>query len=76
MTQEDRLDRRQLLAAGIGLVAALPPLAASVASAVAVPAAPLNPDEGVTAPEDWGTRASSAASTRSRRSRASSGSET
>jgi hemerythrin-like domain-containing protein len=53
MTQQDRLDRRQLLAAGIGLVAALPPLAAGAASAVAAPAAaPLNPDEGVTAPED------------------------
>jgi len=49
MTREDRLDRRQLLAAGIGLAAAaLPPLAASVAA----PASPLNPDEGVTAPED------------------------
>src|ERR1700676_3782493 len=48
MTREDRLDRRQLLAAGIGLVAALPPLAASAAA----PAGPLNPDEGVTAPED------------------------
>jgi len=48
MTREDRLDRRQLLAAGIGLAAALPPLAASVVA----PAGPLNPDEGVTAPED------------------------
>jgi hemerythrin-like domain-containing protein len=49
MAREDRLDRRQLLAAGIGLAAAaLPPLAASVAA----PASPLNPDEGVTAPED------------------------
>jgi hemerythrin-like domain-containing protein len=50
MTQEDRLDRRQLLAVGIGLVAALPPLAAGAVTAP--PAAPLNPDEGVTAPED------------------------
>jgi hemerythrin-like domain-containing protein len=48
MTREDGLDRRRLLAAGIGLVAALPPLAVSAAA----PAGLLNPDEGVTAPED------------------------
>src|ERR1700720_3297095 len=48
MTREDRLDRRQLLAAGIGLAVALPPLAAGVAAAVG----PLPPDEGGAEPGD------------------------
>jgi len=48
MTQDDRFDRRQVLAAGIGLLAAVPPLAALAAK----PAGRLDPDEGVTAPED------------------------
>jgi hemerythrin-like domain-containing protein len=48
MTQESKIDRRQLLAAGLGLVTAMPALAATAAQ----PAAQLNPDEGVTAPED------------------------
>jgi hemerythrin-like domain-containing protein len=46
--QDNRFDRRQLLAAGLGLVAAAP-LAAAVA---AKPTGRFNPDEGVTAPED------------------------
>jgi hemerythrin-like domain-containing protein len=48
MTEGNRFDRRQVLAAGIGLLAVTPPLAAVAAK----PAGQLDPDEGVTAPED------------------------
>jgi hemerythrin-like domain-containing protein len=41
MDQDDKLDRRKVIAAGVGLLAAIPVLGAT-----------LNPDEGVTAPED------------------------
>jgi hypothetical protein len=41
MDLDDKLDRRKVIAAGVGLLAAIPALGET-----------LNPDEGVTAPED------------------------
>jgi hemerythrin-like domain-containing protein len=49
MNRDDEIDRRKVLAAGVGLLAAVPPLAA-LAGKPAGKA--LDPDEGVTAPED------------------------
>ena len=46
----DEVDRRKVLAAGLGLLAAVPPLAALEGKKPAGKA--LDPDEGVTAPED------------------------
>jgi hemerythrin-like domain-containing protein len=48
MSAERGIDRRQVLASGIGLLAAAPQLAALERAA----AGRINPDEGVTAPED------------------------
>src|SRR5215467_1355413 len=50
MARDDTIDRRKVLAAGLGLLAAAPPLAALEAKKPAGKA--LDPDEGVTAPED------------------------
>ncbi|HET9210172.1 MAG TPA: hemerythrin domain-containing protein [Thermoanaerobaculia bacterium] len=53
MARDDEFDRRKVLAAGLGLLAAVPPLAALEALEGKNPAGKaLDPDEGVTAPED------------------------
>jgi hemerythrin-like domain-containing protein len=49
MAWDEKLDRRKVLAAGVGLLAVLPPVAALAGKPAAKP---LDPDEGVTAPED------------------------
>jgi hemerythrin-like domain-containing protein len=49
MALDDKLDRRRVLAAGVGLLAAAPPLAALEGKPAGKA---LDPDEGVTAPED------------------------
>jgi hypothetical protein len=49
MALDDKLDRRKVLAAGVGLLAAVPPLAALEGKPAGKA---LDPDEGVTAPED------------------------
>ncbi len=50
MAHDDTMDRRKVLAAGLGLLAAVPPLAALEAKPAGQPK--WDPDEGVTAPED------------------------
>jgi len=60
MAGEPTLDRRRVLAAGMGLLASAPPLAALMreegkegkVGEPEKPGAGINPDEGVTAPED------------------------
>ncbi|HEY2294933.1 MAG TPA: hemerythrin domain-containing protein, partial [Thermoanaerobaculia bacterium] len=49
MARDDEIDRRKVLAAGLGLLAAVPPLAALEGKPAGKA---LDPDEGVTAPED------------------------